>query len=195
MADIQPKAVRQGYQPSAFYFAQTNESGDRRLAAWAPSLSTLRLAFEGLIKALPASLEVLLKIKPDDEPGASSDDQIWERYYGVVSQGALLEAISRCDAFIFQDSRNQLCVRDPASFNYVVLDDVGVIYVYADDAAFGRALVEVGFEERTEPLVSEAPYWTQTPAAGREQQEEFVRLLRLSAVPGPDESRDPREVH
>ena len=194
-ADTQPKAVRQGYEPSAFFFAQEHDSGDSRLVGWAPSLATLRHAFERLIEVLPASLEVLLKIQPDDEPSAPSDDQIWVRFYGVVPQEALLEAISRCDVFIFQDSRNQLCVRDPTSFDYIVLDDVGVIYVYSAAAAFRRVLVDAGFEERMEQLVSEAPYWTQTPEDGREQQREFVRLLRLSAVGGPDESRDPREVH
>jgi hypothetical protein len=128
-ADTQPKAVRQGYEPSAFFFPQRHDSGDSRLVGWAPSLATLRHAFERLIRVLPASLEVLLKIQPDDELSAPSDDQIWVRFYGVVPQEALLEAISRCDVFIFQDSRNQLCVRDPTSFDYIVLDDVGVICV------------------------------------------------------------------
>jgi hypothetical protein len=194
-ADTQPKAVRQGYEPSAFFFTQRHDSGDSRLLAWAPSLVTLRYTIERLIKVLPASVEVLLKIQPDGESSAPSDDQIWERFYGVVPQEALLEAIARCDVFIFQDSRNQLCVRDPTSFDYIVLDNVGVIYVYSDAAAFRHVLVDAGFEERMEQLVSEAPYWTQTPEDGREQQREFVRLLRLSAVPGPDESPDPRQVH
>jgi hypothetical protein len=155
-ADTQPKAVRQGYEPSAFFFTQRHDSGDSRLLAWAPSLVTLRYTIERLIKVLPASVEVLLKIQPDGESSAPSDDQIWERFYGVVPQEALLEAIARCDVFIFQDSRNQLCVRDPTSFDYIVLDNVGVIYVYSDAAAFRHVLVDAGFEERMEQLVSEA---------------------------------------
>ena len=194
---MEPKAVRQGYEPPPFFFAQTNESGDSRLVAWAPSLAALRHAFEALIKALPVSVEVLLKIRADTEGDHSPEarDQVWERYHGVVAQGALLEAMSRCYEFVFQDSCNQLCVRDPVSFDYVVLDDVGVVYVYSDAVMFRQVFVRSGFEERIEPLISEEPYWTQTPKGGREQQDEFLRLLQLSPVPGPDEPRTRGTLH
>lgn len=189
------KAVRQGYEPRPFFFVQTSENGHARLVAWAPSLSTVRRAFEEFIKALPAAVEVLLKVKADSGAAEESRDPVWLRYHGVVAQGALLEAIDRCDTSVFQDSRNQLCVRDPVSFDYVVLDDVGVVYMYSDDAMFRQVLAALGFEERIEPLVSEEGYWAQTPAAGREQESEFVRLLRLSSVPGPGESWDGHALH
>jgi len=71
---------------------------------------------------------------------------VWQRYHGVVAQGALFEAMARCDTFVFQDSRNQLCIRDPISFDYVVLDDVGVVYVYSDDAMFRDVLEALGLK-------------------------------------------------
>jgi hypothetical protein len=191
---LQPKAVRQGYEPAPFFFLQTSEDGTPRIVAWA-SLPTVRRAFEELIKQLPEAIEVLLKVKVDSESEDESSEPDWLRYYGAVAQGALLEAVARCDTFVFQDSRNQLCVRDPASFEYVVLDDVGVVYVYSDDARFGQILSSLGFGERLEPLVDDEFYWVQTPAAGREQETEFVRLLRLSPVPGPGESWEPRAIH
>ena len=139
-------------------------------------------------------MELLLKIKVEDDT-ANSESQRWTRYHGVVAQGALLEAIARCDAFVFQDSRNQLCVRDPVSFDYVVLDDVGVLYIYSNEQVFRRVLTDSGFEEREEPLVSEGGCWAQTPMHGRDQEREFVRLLRLVAVPGPDDHRDSGSLH
>jgi hypothetical protein len=190
----QPKAVAKEYAPSPFFFAQTNQDGAVRIVAWAASLVTMRTAFERLIRALPASLEVLLKVRPDPADAPSGEETTWERYHGVVAQGALLEAMDRCDAFVYQDSGNQLCVRDPSSFDYVVLDDVGVIYVYSDELVFQAVLAELGFEDRIEELVSERPHWGHTPKDAPEQGREFIRLLRLSRVQGPGESRDPRSL-
>lgn len=192
---LQPKAVRHGYAPAPFFFQQTSEDGTPRLVAWAPSLLAVRRAFEELIEQLPEAVEVLLKVKVDSESEDERSEPAWLRYYGAVSKGALQEAVARCGTFVFQDSRNQLCVRDPGSFEYLVLDDVGVVYVYSEDARFGEVLSRLGFAERLEPLVGDEFYWAQTPAAGREQEGEFVRLLRLSSVPGPGESWDAQAIH
>jgi hypothetical protein len=100
--------------------------------------------------------------------------------------------MARCEVFVYQDSRNQLCVRDPVSFDYVVLDDAGVVYVYcySGNGAFRQVFVDAEFEERTEALVNEGPYWMQAPPEGGEQEREFVRLLRLSPASGPGEPED-----
>ena len=191
---MQPKAVRQGYEPAPFFFVQTNESAGSRVVAWAPALATMRDAFLALIETLPDSIEVLLKVEVDREHAEAESDDTWQRHYGVVARGALLEAIERCDGFVFQDSRNQLCLRDPVSFDYIVLDDVGVIYVYSEEAAFQDVLARLGFEQRIEALVNDEPSWSQIPPSGPEQEAEFVRLLRLSPVPGPGEPHDDRSL-
>jgi hypothetical protein len=164
-----PKAVRDGYEPAPFFFVQTHESGATRVVAAAALLSTIRTAFEALIRILPESVEVLLKVKPENEAGTDSDadaEQVWQRHYGVIAQGALLEALERCDEFVYRDSRNQLCVRDPISFDYIVLDDLGVLYVYSDQPSFRQTLVRLGFEERTDALIDEKGHWTQIPLRG-----------------------------
>ena len=194
-----PKAVRDGYEPAPFFFVQTSESAGSRVVAWAPALPTMRDAFLALIKLLPDSLEVLLKVAVDDEHADGKSRQTesadaWQRHYGLVARGALLEAIERCSEFVFQDSRNQLCVRDPISFDYVVLDHVGVIYVYSDEAAFHDLFARLGFEQRFEGLISDEWSWSQLPAAGPEQEVEFIRLLRLSPAPGPGESHDDKTL-
>jgi hypothetical protein len=195
MNDRQPKAVRQGYKPAPFFFHQSNERGDVRIAAWAPSLGTMQSLFERLIGLLPPSIEVLVKVKAEEDQFPGDDPPSWCRFHGVVARDALLEAIARCPVFVFEDSRNQLCLRDPRSFDYIVLDDVGVVSVYSGQPPFRHVLAEFGFEERVEPLVNDEWFWCQTPKAGPDQERDFIRLLRLEPVPGPGEGRDRSVIH
>jgi len=194
----QPKAVRDGYSPSPFFFAQTNEGGAVRLVAWTSSLRGQRRVFEELVRLLPERVEILLNVKVDDgdsEYEAGSMSPRWQRHHGIVTTGALLEAMARCEAFVFRDSRSQLFVRDPHSLEYIVFDDDGVIYVYSGDERFRDVLARSGFQERIEELIGRAGWWGQFPPNGPDHEAEFLRLLRLVAVPGPGEPHDPDTLH
>jgi hypothetical protein len=178
-----PKATRTGYSPSPFFFRQTSDSGQVRVVAWTASQSDQRAIFEGLVQLLPGRLDVLLKVKRQGVEGAeqqASDE--WKRYHGLVDRRSLLEAMHRCERFIFCDSENQLCVRDPGTSDYVVLDHVGVIYIYSDDDAFLTVLERYGLEERFERLIDDEGYWGQEPVEAEAEGSEFRRLLSLIEV-------------
>jgi hypothetical protein len=184
MSQLEPKAQRHGYAPRPFYFQQRGRGGLVRFVAWTPSLPDQERLFMDLVRQLPAQVEVLLRIRRD-RPREGADGE-WRRYSGRVGQADLLAATLKCEAFVYRDSRCQLCVRDPATLATVVFDDDGVIYVYSDAKPFRDVFVRSGFEERKEDLVGGAFRFGQIPRQGRLQQAEFIRRLRLERVKGPD---------
>jgi len=195
MDQVRPKAVQDGYTPAPFFYRQENDAGHARTIAWTDSVSAQRTTLMGLLELLPERLEVLLKVKREaEEPENGEVDDTWRRYYGRVDRGELLEAIEQCESFVFCDSRNQLCVRDPVTLDYLVLDHVGVIYIYSDNRYFREVLVRNGFEERIEPLINEKGYWSQEPKESASAGAEFRRLLHLESVPGPQESQSSPEA-
>jgi hypothetical protein len=165
-------------------------AGGARLVAWTGRLSQLRATFRQLLTELPEHVEVLLKISVERRrwAGQSHAREAWTRYYGTASKHKLEAAIATSDAFVFSDSRNQLCVRDPQTSEYVVIDDNGVVYVYSASERFRRVFQESGFEERVERLVGDEAHWDVVPPDGEGQERQFVSLLGLVRVDANDHS-------
>jgi hypothetical protein len=185
MSSQEPKAQRHGYAPRPFFFQQRGRGGVLRFVAWTSVLEDQKRLFLELVRLLPSEVEVLLRIRRDRSVGAGGEAS-WRRYYGRVACSDLLAMTLKCEAFVFRDSRCQLCVRDPATLATVVFDDDGVIYVYAEAPAFRDVLARSGFEERQEDLVGEGFRFGQVPREGRVQQAEFIRRLRLQRVSAKD---------
>ena len=116
-----PKARHDDYAPAPFYFEQHNPIGGCRLVAWTGDLDAQREALATLVHLLAPRVEVLTKVMREDDSEATLPDD-WVRYYGIAPAPALLEAMGRCEAFIFRDSRTQICARNPWTMEYVVLD-------------------------------------------------------------------------
>jgi hypothetical protein len=189
-----PKARHDDYAPAPFYYEQHNPAGGMRLVAWTGVLDHQRETLATLVHLLAPRVEVLTKVMRDDEHEASVADS-WIRYYGIAPAPALLEAMGRCEAFVFRDSRTQICARNPWTMEYVVLDHDGCLYVYSADPKFRDGLLALGFEPRVEALISSRAHWRQLPPEGPVQQHQFVRLLRLSQLRPPDEPTPSHEVH
>jgi hypothetical protein len=166
-----PKAVREGYAPSPFFFKEDGPRGRARLVAWTPDLAQVSRLFEHLVALLPDQVEILMKIEreePDDSP------ETWDRFFGACPRSLLQTAIMKCSAFVYQDSRCQLMVRDPESREYIVLDEVGVVYVYSTAEKFRQAFLAEQFEERAEPLIRTGPHWRQRIPDGEALIRRFV---------------------
>lgn len=166
-----PKAVREGYAPEPFFFQEEGPGGEPRLVAWTSDLAQLARFFQRLLALLPEQVDILVKIERD-ESGESPED--WDRYFGSCPRSLLLRAIAKCSALIYRDSRCQLLVRDPESHEYVVLDEVGVVYVYSSQERFRRACLAEQFQEREEELIRSSPHWRQCVADGEALARSFV---------------------
>lgn len=176
-----PKAVRQDYSPGPFFFAQTNASGAVRLVGWTGDVSQLESLFYRLMDELPDDVDVLLKIKREESAENRPDDP-WQRYHGPASRAAVVKAVESCAAAIFQDSEVQLCVRDPLTSEYVVLDEDGIVFVYSDAACFQQVFRECGFVKQLGTLINEAGRWNYSPQTGPDARARFIEQLRLEPV-------------
>jgi hypothetical protein len=181
--------MREGYSPPPFVFEEEASSGESRLVAWTGNMDQLQKLFHRLLSMLPDPVEVLFKVESELRIAQSDDDgsladvvDRWDRYFGGCRMGVVLRATGICNALIFQDSRCQLLVRDPGSHDYLVLDEVGVIYVYSDDVRFRDACVAEGFEQRPEELIRAQPHWRHCVKDGAALSRRFVRELGLQRI-------------
>jgi hypothetical protein len=112
-------------------------------------------------------LEAILKVKVTEPDPDDDDDEgrlPWQRFHGVAANGAVLEAMSRCEAFIFRDSRSQICVRNPRTLEYAVFDDDGSTSIRATNAS---ASLRAGASKNAEELIGRRGWWGQFPPDGR----------------------------
>lgn len=174
-----PKAVREGYAPSPFFFAEEGPGGQTRLVAWTSDLTQLARLFEHLVGLLPDQVEVLMKIEREE-----SDDspETWDRFFGACPKSLLQTAIMKCGALIYRDSRCQLMARDPESHEYIVLDEVGVVYAYSTAEKFRQAFLAERFEEREEELVRTGPHLRRCIADGEALVRRFVEDTGVHAI-------------
>ena len=184
-----PKALREDYSPAPFIFQEQASSGESRLVAWTSDMDQLRRLFQHLLLLLPDTVEVLLKVEPrlaslrDDDDGAlanSVDD--WDRFFGACPRSVLLRGLATSAPFILQDSRCQLLVRSPASHEYIVLDEVGVVYIYSIGPTFQETCAREGFHSRKEELIRVGPHWRHCVKDGPLLSRRFIKELALQKV-------------
>lgn len=174
-----PKAVRDGYAPRPFVFAEDGSGGGSRLVGWTSDLEQLARLFERLVGLLPEQVEILMKIERQ-ESGDSPED--WDRFFGGCPRSLLQAAIMKCSALVYQDSRCQLMARDPESHEYIVLDEVGVVYAYSTAEKFRQAFLAERFEEREEELVRTGPHLRRCIADGEALVRRFVEDTGVHAI-------------
>ena len=117
-AELHPKAVREGYSPSPFFYEQTNERSEARLVGWTGSVAQLQSLFERLTSELPNNVDILLKVRRDEPITPDSGDP-WERYYGpaitVYSAEARFRRAFEENGF---EERVEALVSDEPRWNY-----------------------------------------------------------------------------
>jgi hypothetical protein len=87
--------------------------------------------------------------------------------------------------------------RDPESREYVVLDEVGVVYVYSTAEKFRQAFLAEQFEEREEQLVRTGPHWRQCIPDGEALIRRFVAETGVRQIDedGSAKPTNKSEVH
>jgi hypothetical protein len=173
---VDSKAVRPDYAPPPFYFRQTSSDKAVRYVAWPGNATRAQTVFGALLRLMPDELDVLLKSDKQD----TADGPTFVRYYGPVQRARLLEAIAQSADLIYRDGYTQLCVRQPDSGEYIVLDEYGLIWVYSD-AALVPPLAEHLRMQRTDLITAGGCYRRRIPNAV-EQERQFVTLLKLEQV-------------
>lgn len=155
--EFSSKASAPAYAPAPFYFLQTTLAGEKRYAAWSGKRTQMRAAVEGLLAEFPETVLVLFKA---EEGTRGHDADGWTRYFGEASRAALQQAIADYERTTYEDGATQLLVRREDTGEYFALDQCGVLFIYSEAEKYADLLRSLGFENRTEPLLTEIPHWT-----------------------------------
>ena len=158
MSRLPPKATsvtRQGapdgFTPATFYQPELLQGGVTRLAVSAP-VERLRVAHRALVEALQPPLKLLYVQLTDRTSGQLPKPR--QLVAVELSRDRVLEALDQYRRLVYHDGRHQLWIRG-AMGEQLVLEELGVLYVYPDDFSFRDILEENGIPEgRGETMAS-----------------------------------------
>jgi hypothetical protein len=177
-SDTKSKALREGYLPEPFVFRQVSDQGVR-VVAWSSDLQRLKRGVLATLERFPNAVEVLFKTQTNGD----GERDGWRRFVGMTDKATFIDLATTCEQLVYSDGGNTICIRRPDTGEYLALDEHGILFVYSSDPGFLKALEQVGFENRVEPLLFEAPHWHIRPPRAEELEQWFIKRLALEYVP------------
>ena len=151
MTALTPKAISvteagepDGFEPPVAYRCEVDPAGLTRLGV---SVPTDRLAetHKALAGALSSPVSVLYVQMVDRRVGQQLEKP--RRMGGVEkAKGVVLTALQRCGTLLYHDARHQLWLRGRMR-EQLVLDELGMIWVYPDDPSFRDVLAALEIPE------------------------------------------------
>jgi hypothetical protein len=174
-----PKAVRDGYAPGPFFFAERR--GDAtRLVAWTSDVAQLRTLVDRVLDRFPRELRVVMAIRSDQSSGG------WIRYDGECDLAIVRAAVAAHEECVLQDGESQLTIEAVETGQRLTIDDVGVLHLPAPSPDLEQACVAAGFARRKEELIGRGGGWRRAVAGDVRQQ--LIAALRLELARGGDEA-------
>lgn len=158
-----------GWSPATFFRGEVLTGGYTRIVVSVPP-ARLAEVHQALVGALEAPLKVLYQ-RLIDRPRDLQLPKPESHVAVELSRDRVLEVLRRLSALIYQDGRHQLWLRGGMS-EQLVLDDLGMIYVYPDDLAFRDVLEGLGVPEGSGPTMAERDYVRVNLMASCDQQED-----------------------
>ena len=168
-----------GFVPVAFHEPQILEGGFTRLLVSLPQ-RRLEEVHRSLVEALEPPLKVAYQQLTDRRAGIQLPKP---RALVAVDlpRDRVLAALSRYRRLVYHDGRHQLWIRGAAG-EQVVLEEVGVVFVYPDDPSFRSLLDETGVPEGKGETLAERDYVRVTFDAACDQEEDLLQH-ELGLVP------------
>ena len=159
-----------GFQAPLCWTAQLLGGGVTRLVVSAPQ-ERLADVHQALIGALGGPLRVLYRQLTDRATGQLPKpiDHVAVELPAETVQSVLVH----CSTLVYHDGRHQLWVRGPGT-EQVVLEELGVIFVYPDDPSFRDTLLALGLPERASQTLSERDYVKVNFVAEADAQEKML---------------------
>ena len=143
-----------GFVPPKAYQSQVLDGGYTRLEVSAPP-AKLSFVHRSLVEKLQPPLKIRYVRMIDRVKGQLPKP---ESYVAVeIGRGRMLEACKVCSVLFYHDGRNQIWIRG-ASNEQIVLDELGMIYVYPDDFLFRDVLDEIGWVEAKHETMAARDY-------------------------------------
>lgn len=133
-----------GWEPTPGYRVEVSPDGLTRIGVSVPS-HQLAEVHKALAGALESPVGVLYVQMVDRRAGKQLSTP--RRYVGVEKpKSQVLSVLNRCPTLLYGDGRHQLWLR--GGFNeQLVLDELGMVWVYPDDPSFRDVLDALGVPE------------------------------------------------
>lgn len=150
------KAAISDYAPADLYCADHmmhNGMDISRFVAYTQNPDTMSQLIKKVVKLLPESLEILVRVQKNPE----NPDE-WTRYYAESTRERVLREYDNNLEFILHDGTNQFFVKDPESGDYFTLDDHGVLFIYSIDTRYEDILESMSFERHAEITLFDKPH-------------------------------------
>ena len=164
------KGAQDGFSPPLAYEAQVIPGGHTRLLVSAPP-ERLAEVHRALLTVLEPPFRVLYRQLTDRATGQLPKpiDHVAVELPAETVQSVLVH----CSTLVYHDGRHQLWVRGPGT-EQVVLEELGVIFVYPDDPSFRDTLLALGLPERASQTLSERDYVKVNFVAEADAQEKML---------------------
>lgn len=166
---VLPSGAPDGWAPPTFYKGEVLSGGYTRIVVSVPP-ERLAEVHQALAAALEAPLKLLYQ-RLIDRPRDLQLPKPESHVAVELSRDRVLEVLRRLSALIYQDGRHQLWLRGALN-EQLVLDDLGMIYVYPDDLAFRDVLDGLGLSEGAGATMAERDYVRVNLMASCDQQED-----------------------
>ena len=167
-----------GFKPSATYRSQVLHGGLTRLEISSPG-DKLHIIHQALVDVIEFPCKIRYLRMTDRNTGQLPKPI---SYAGVdISKERLFVALKDFHQLIYQDARHQFWILG-ANQEQIVMDELGMIYVYPDDFLFTDVLLKMGWTTLRHQAMSEEDYVQVyfTSAADKQEQAllENFRLIR-----------------
>lgn len=172
------KAGRSDYSESSFYYLDKFIPDCPRLVAWTQDFEQFYGTVFELLDLFPDHIEILLKRRIN-----APEEDDYERWKGNVRRENLGQAIAEYKDYVFGCGYETLCVMNPETGEYFVIDDFGLLWIYTHLEERKTFLQQHGFENRVAPLVTEGGCYVRGKELQDQWREEFVKSLGLEHLP------------
>ena len=153
-----------GFRPSASFKARILQGGFTRLEVSSPS-EKLAIVHRELVKQISFPCKLRYLQLTDRRSGIQLENP--RSFVAVdISRDRLMQALEDYQELFYFDGRHQLWILG-ADNEQIVLDELGMIYVYPDDFLFRDVLLKLGWPESSQEAMSERDYvqvYFQAPA-------------------------------
>jgi hypothetical protein len=185
MSDVPAKAVSvdksgapDGFEPNDFWRAEVLEGGHSRLTV-SVGADRLAMAHRALLGVMEAPFKLRYLQLTDRHVGQLPKPR---SLVGVeISAERLVEALDAAEQLVYQDGRHQIWIQDLQGAQ-VVLEEIGMLYIYPDDPSFRAALDAAGIGEGVGQSLAERDYICVRFDAACDDQEAAL-ISGLSLVP------------
>ncbi len=166
-----------GFVPASFYKPEVLHGGFTRVSVSVPP-DGLEAVHKALVKAMSPPFKLLYRQLTDREQGVQLQKPK-DLVAVELGMDKLLGVLERYRALIYEDGRHQLWLRSSLD-EQVVLEEIGMIYIYPDDLLFRDVLGAHGIGQGAGASMADRDYIrVRFDAANDEEEAGIIQELNL----------------